>query len=146
MDHEALKLEIREAFREVEKPEAETITPHECLECDELRRDLHQYDSGNVPDAVLDEHVSDLPLLSDDAKQYYLPAWIVRSIEDPESNYTQALLDALDSDHRWAPATPYTDRQWHVIEAYLDFLEPHVDELTLPQLARAKKRLAGETW
>jgi len=145
MDRDALKGEIRAAFRHVDKPDAGRIAPHECDECDELRDDLHPYDSASVPDALLDRHACDLPLLSDEAKQYYLPAWMIRSIEDPESNCTEALLSALDSDHRWFPATPYTDRQWRVIEAYLDFLEANVDGLTLENVAKARKRLTGQT-
>ena len=144
MDQDALKDEIRAAFRHVDKPDALQIAPHECAECDELRNDLHPYDSASVPDAVLDRHVWDLPLLSDEAKQYYLPAWMIRSIEDPESDCTEALLSALDSDHRWFPARPYTDRQWRVIEAYLDFLERNADELTLENVAKARKRLIDQ--
>jgi hypothetical protein len=106
VDREALKLEIRAAFR-------------------------------HVPRWAL-------PLLSDDAKQFYLPAWIVRSIDEPQSDYTQALLFALDSDHRWFPSTPYTTRQWRALEAYLDYLEAHVDASALDDAAKARRRLTGD--
>jgi hypothetical protein len=118
--------------------------PHDCVECDDLKNDLHPFDSESVPDEVLDKHLWDLPLLSDDAKQYYLPAWIVRSIDDPESDYTQAFLFALDSDHRWAPTTPYTERQWRALGACLDYLETNVDELSRDDVAKARRRLKGE--
>ena len=65
MERDALKLETLAAFRHVQKPGAEQIVPHECVECDELKNDLHPYDSESVPDEVLDKHQSDLPLLSD---------------------------------------------------------------------------------
>ncbi len=144
MERDALKLEILAAFRHVQKPSAEQIVPHECDECDELKNDLHPYDSESVPDEVVDKHQWDLPLLSDDAKQYYLPAWIVRSIDDPQSNYTDAFLSALDSDHRWFPSTPYTERQWRAIEACLDYLEADADEDTRDDIAKARRRLKGE--
>jgi hypothetical protein len=144
MERDALKLETLAAFRHVQKPSAGQIVTHECLECDELKNDLHPYDSESVPHRVLDKHLWDLPLLSDDAKQYYLPAWIVRSIDDPQSDYTEALLFALDSDHRWFPTTPYTERQWRALEAYLDYLEANVDELTRDDIVKARRRLTGE--
>jgi hypothetical protein len=144
MDGDALKQEIQAAFRHVAKPSAEQIAPHVCLECDELRNNLHRYGPENLPPELLDRHCWDLPLLSDDAKQYYLPAWIARSIDDPQSDHTQALLFALDSDHRWVPTTPYTERQWRVLEAYLDYLAANADPFTLDDIAKARKRLKGE--
>jgi hypothetical protein len=144
MDRESLIIETQAAFRGVEKPELNDIAPHKCLECDELRNDLHPYEFLNIPPTVLDKHRWDLPLLSDDAKRYYLPAWILRSINDPQSDYTQALLFALKSDHRWFPTAPYTDRQWRLIARYLEFLEPMVDEFTLRDVVMAKAGLKDE--
>lgn len=144
MNRESLKIETRAAFRHVAKPELAAIATHACAECDELRASLHPYHSDDVPAEVIDKHRWDLPLLSDEAKQYYLPAWIVRSIDDPQSDYTEALLYALDSGHGWFPAAPYSERQWRLIEAYLGFLEANVDEITLETVAKVKARLKNE--
>jgi hypothetical protein len=143
-DGEALKSEIRDAFRHVRKPEPAKIASHSCPECDELRSNLQPHDSNTVPAEILDYHRWDLPLLSDDAKQYYLPAWLVSSIDNPQSDYTDALLYALDSDHRWLPSTPYTERQWRALEAYLDYIEAHADPMMLDDVAKARKRLTGD--
>jgi hypothetical protein len=144
VDPETLKLETRAAFRRVAKPKREDIAPHVCLECDELETALDPYTSENLPDYVFAKHCWDLPLLSDEAKQYYLPAWILRSIETPQSDSTQALLYALESDHRWRPATPYTERQWRLLTAYLEFLGQRVDEFVIEDIAKAKRRLNRE--
>jgi hypothetical protein len=142
MDREALKLEIGAAFKAVSKPKEAEIAPHECLECDELRVALFPYEWSNVPTEVLDKHRWDMPLLSDEAKQYYLPAWLMRSIEEPESDYTDALLFALAADHRWQPVTPYTERQWRLLATYLEFVGSHCNEFALAQVVRARQKLA----
>lgn len=141
MDREALKLEVLAAFKNVAKPSREEIAPHQCLECDELRVALEPYESTNIPHEVLDTCRWDMPLLSDDAKQYFLPAWLIRSIDEPRSDYTGALLFALDSDHRWSPRVPYTARQWRVLLKYLDFMASNIDEYELPRVENARLRI-----
>ena len=141
MNRESLKLEVMAAFKSVTKPSLEDIAPHQCLECDELRVALDPYESLNIPTEVLDKCRWDMPLLSDDAKQYFLPAWLLRSIDEPRSDYTSALLFALDDDHRWAPSVPYSDRQWRVLVAYLDFMASTIDEYELPRVENAKLRI-----
>ena len=141
MNREALKLEVIAAFKSVAKPSLDQIAPHQCLECDELRVALNPYESMNVPTEVLDGCRWDIPLLSDDAKQYFLPAWLLRSIDEPQSDYTSALLFALDDEHRWSPSVPYTARQWRVLMAYLDFVAMKIDKYELPRVENAKLRI-----
>ncbi|HMN45857.1 MAG TPA: hypothetical protein PKE27_14865 [Povalibacter sp.] len=141
MDRESLKLEVGAAFKVSRKPVEADIAPHECLECDELRVALAPYEWLNIPDGVLDKHRWDMPLLSDDGKQYYLPAWLIRSINEPESDYTDALLFAFSSEHRWEPTVPYTERQWRLFDAYLEFLGASCNEFTLEQVVQAQQKL-----
>ncbi|MCU0806121.1 MAG: hypothetical protein MUF79_13715 [Burkholderiales bacterium] len=142
MDREPLRTEVIAAFRQAPRPALDEITPHACDECDELRDALHPHEPASVPDAVLDRHRWDLPLLSDESKQYYLPAWLLRSIDAPRSDYTEALLFALDSDHRWSPKTPYTARQWRVLGSYLAYIESDADEAMGDAIGRIRARLA----
>ena len=144
-DAGTLKLEVVAAFKNVVKPGVDQIAPHQCLECDELRCALHPYESVNVPDSVMDKHRGDLPLLSDESKHYYLPAWVLRSIDAPDSYYTDALIFALDSDHCWEPSPDYSKRQWRVLLAYLDHIRVRADAFSRPgvdgAIARTQARL-----
>src|SRR5262249_25516007 len=125
-------------------PNADRITSHICEECNRLRGDFASFDCHSIPDNILDYHRWDLSLLSDEAKQYYLPAWIERSIENPQSDYTQVLLSSLDSGHGWFPATPYTEHQWKALELYLEYVAAKADGHFPEELAAAKKILSGE--
>ena len=61
-------------------------------------------------------HRWDLPLMSADAKQYFLPAWLIASMSDEEfySDFASAVLFCLASDHRMNPTGGYTDDQANV--------------------------------
>lgn len=37
-------------FSVAEKPGIDEMTPHRCLECDEVRDQLHPYDQREIPD------------------------------------------------------------------------------------------------
>ncbi|BDU18269.1 DUF6714 family protein [Lysobacter auxotrophicus] len=125
MDVEQLRLHIARAFVDVIRPARENITTHRCDECDELRDALAPYAWQDVPVNVLDDHRWDMTLLSDDAKQHYLPAWMLQALDDGQwaGDYVWNLLFALNSDHRWAPARPYTKEQRQAVAHFLDFIE-----------------------
>jgi hypothetical protein len=114
-----LKPAIRESFADVPKPAQLDIVSHRCCECDELAADLFPHDACDLPEAVFARHVWDLPLLSDDGKRYYLAAWLLRALEPDDPGAADAVIYALDSDHRWAPSTPYTSQQWLVVDQWL---------------------------
>ena len=116
---DVLKLAIRESFADVPKPAQPALISHRCCECDELAADLFPHDATALPEAVFARHVWDLPLLSDDGKRYYLAAWLLRALEPDDPGAADAVIYALDSDHRWAPATPYTGEQWLVVDQWL---------------------------
>jgi hypothetical protein len=124
MDEQQLRFEIAAAFVDVPQPAKAAIAPHDCLECDELRTALAPYDWQDLPSHVLDACRFDMPLLSADAKQHYLPAWLLRSLDDHEfaGCYRWSVVFALNSDHRWDPARPYTAAQRKVILRYLEFV------------------------
>ena len=118
-DRNLLKLAIRESFADVARPAQLELISHRCCECDELAADLHPHGAFDLPEAVFARHVWDLPLLSDDGKRYYLPAWLLRALEADDPGAADAVIYALDSDHRWSPSTPYTGEQWLVVDQWL---------------------------
>jgi hypothetical protein len=138
-----IELEISEAFADVERPRRSLIAPHDCLECDEIRRDFDGQSWRTLDENVLRRHASSaLSLFSAEAKRYFLPAWLIRAISDPESVYAETLTFAADSDHRWEPTEPYTRAQWEVIKSALCYIERCVHEFERPEVVSAIARIA----
>lgn len=139
---------VQDAWREVPPPgpAPDAITPHPCEECDAVRDYLVGRDPMAFDEQALLGCMWDLPLLSADAKRYFLPAWLLASIRDPRgSDATDALVYALDSDHRWDPEGGYSEAQRAVIGRYLEaMIEPLEDGTGFfwPFLQRALHRWA----
>lgn len=130
METSAVTLLIQEAFAAVARPAIEDIAPHRCEECDELRDELAPFEVGNIPPSVLRKHVWDLPLLSDSAKHYYLPAWLNAGLAEDDWDFKDAVFQALKSDHRWEPQEGYTTAQWQAVLAWLDCVRQSDDQVT----------------
>lgn len=144
MDEKQLRFEIARAFVDVPQPVKAVIAPHDCLECDELRTALAPYDWQHVPPDVLDACRWEMALLSADAKQHYLPAWMLRSLDDHQfaGDYRFSVLFALGSDHRWDTTLPYTDEQRQALSDFLDFqYEYREDELEAESIEKARDGL-----
>ncbi|MFN8638173.1 MAG: hypothetical protein U0360_01660 [Dehalococcoidia bacterium] len=90
--------------------------------------------------------VWDLPLLSAEAKRYFLPAWLLASIRDPRgSDATDALVFALDGDHRWDPEGGFSEVQPRRHRRYLESMIEPLDDSSgffWPFLQRALHRWA----
>lgn len=140
MDSSQLLEQITEAFRKVRYPGDTEIICHPCDECYQLMRDF----SGQVPrtmsPTIVESHFSDLSLLTDAAKQFFLPAFLRTSILAPESLVTEFILYELDGDHRWDPPGGYTKPQRNAILAYLDYVEPLIDTVFQDALQSARAR------
>jgi hypothetical protein len=134
---------VLDAFAGLPPVPPDRIVAHHCDECVALR-DARAGQPQPLDDATAEAVRWGLPLLSDEGKQYFLPAWLLRSIADVHTDFTDSLLFALDGDHRWQPPGAYSAAQREAIRAYLAYLLHRVDELgTLePQLARAIERWA----
>ena len=74
------------AFRSVSKPRSiGEIVAHACEECDQLAKSLLPHSFDAVPSAALQANLDGLPLLSPGGLHYYLPAWLLHSLEVPGS-------------------------------------------------------------
>jgi hypothetical protein len=140
-DTELLLRQVTAAFAGTKAPATGDIAPHRCGECDDLRDHLVGHTPDHIPDEVLSTHRWDLPLLSDNAKKYFLPAWLSRAIEDPQSDYAESVIYAVIADHRWSPTEPYTEEQWSSIRAVLQYLESNVDQYTKDEVQSALARI-----
>jgi hypothetical protein len=96
MDHNATELstKIRAVFSD-DPPVGFPIAPHQCGECARIEADFHGKCWSEVSLDTLKYHFDSLPLLSPEAFKYYLPAFMLGAIADPESNLPEFLMYSL---------------------------------------------------
>lgn len=87
-----------QVFSSAEKPLIGEMTPHRCIECDELRDQLHPYVQRDVPDEWLTYHGDALPLLSPKALRYYFPRYIEFGLLNQDENAFDNCLYHLSPD------------------------------------------------
>jgi hypothetical protein len=137
--------QIRAAFADASRPADDALVCHDCPECHALGEDLH----GRTPDELADEWIvrsfDQLPFMSDEAKRYYLPAYLRVAARDPRSTVAQFVLFELAADHRWQPQAGYTPAQRQAILAYLSLVEPQLDATDTDHLAAARRRWSNVT-
>ena len=78
-----------------------------------------------------------LPFFSDDAKRYYLPAFLRVAARKPDSLVAQFVLYSLSDDLRMDPIGGYSEQQKQAIREYLAYMEPHLDEYDSQDFAKA---------
>lgn len=79
---------------------AGVITPHECPECDAIRKRLAQKTWADVPDEFAEEFAGSLPLLSPDAYNAYLPIWLRCALRNPNgAAATMVLINVANDPH-----------------------------------------------
>jgi hypothetical protein len=137
MDPLELKKRIRTAFETEALPVAEDITPHRCAECDEIADDLAGRRPAEISKERLAYHCWDLPFLSSDAKRYYLTAWLFASIDEPDADFTDAVLMNLEGDHR---NDGYSKAQKTAILDYLRYVRVRDHELDTSDIDRAEEQ------
>ncbi len=139
MSYDDLMQQIREAFSSAAAPADDALVPHHCDECDTLRGDLR----GRTPEELADDWVKrsfdQLVFMSDDAKRYYLPAYLRVAARDPESTVTQFLLYSLSDEFRFQPTGGYTAAQRQALLDFLTFIQPQSDPHQMEYISRARE-------
>ena len=132
-----LKTKILMAFECIPRPDHDQIAPHQCDEYDRLADDLvAKHPVSDLPEDLLDIHCWDLPLFSAEAKRYLLPAWMIRSIEDVQTDFRIPLLAA------WTViigSVPLTSGSTAAILDNLDFLWSASDEIEQAGIENARR-------
>ena len=138
MEPAELIAQIRAAFGAVARPSSDNIVDHECDECVELRDGLLGFPSSELPDTWFDSNWDQLPLLSDQATQYYLPAYLCFALRQPDSLAAEFVLYALDSE----PQDGYTKAQRQAICDFLAFQRRRLPagDVFLDDTERAEQR------
>jgi len=69
-----------------------SVAPHDCLECSDIRRALDGRSWLEVPDSYIRDNCDILPLLSTEARQAFLPAWLRHALLQPTEGVAGMML------------------------------------------------------
>ena len=137
MDYDELMQRIRAAFDDAPPPTDDNVVCHDCEECRSLVSDVRGHTPEELTDSWVEQSFDQLPFFSDDAKRYYLPAFLRVSALKPDSTVAQFVLYALSRDFRMQPSGGYSLEQKQEIRDYLDYIQPHLDESDRQDFAEA---------
>jgi hypothetical protein len=115
--------------------------PHDCLECSEIRLTLDGATWVEVPSTFIQEHDDILPLLSDEARHAFLPAWLREAVLRPDSLAAHMLMTHLELQ---SPSELFTVRQARLILDIAEWLAIHngfgpADPVALDSLERVRR-------
>ncbi len=88
------------------------VAPHDCVECSEIRLALDGITWVEVPSIFIQEHDDILPLLSDEARHAFLPAWLREAVNRPDSPAAHMLMTHLELQ---SPSELFTQRQARLV-------------------------------
>lgn len=101
---EYLKNEIFKAFANVEQPAKDNIALHECEECRGVREDFANVRWQEASDELLEGSYDKLPLFSPQAFNYFLPAFLIYTLDNFDDFYSEVCeftLYALTPEKSW---------------------------------------------
>ena len=139
---------ICEAFANVQRPQTSDVAPHDCPECAHLRKFLSPHEFADVPDKTIDNLSNSLPLLGSKGLHYYLPAYLLRALHDPNYRGIDLLVyhlapsdvDIEKNGPYWPQRlTLFSPAQRQAILSFVDWLATTGIENHYPEeLARAR--------
>jgi hypothetical protein len=133
-----LEASIRLAFARVVRPAKDLIALHQCDECEELRCAFVSQRWEAMSGELIERHYVSLPLLSPEAFVYFLPAYILHSLDhfSPTSTVAEftvyAVSPGANSDlglEDWAVQrlAPFTNEQASAVDQFLELVERDED-------------------
>lgn len=127
-----LKHSIREAFANVPCPAAEAIGNEDC--CDECRRLVAAFKNvtwQRAPTDLIDANCDKLPLFQPAAFHHFLPAFLIRAIDGPDSDvwtFTFYAVSGKPNDWLEKRVELLTAAQIECIISYLEFTQRQFDQ------------------
>lgn len=122
---------IVEAFLAIPHPGRDKITEHQCEECDQLRDTFAPLRWESALPEIIDSNFGQLPLFTPEAYRYYLPAYLLRSLDnfDPLDNVCEYVIYSLTPDcsedftFRWYSERVklFSHSQKAAVAAFLEF-------------------------
>jgi len=116
------------AFADVPPLADDNIICHECEECFRLYEDLRGHTPEEISDAWIEKNFDKLPLLTADAKRFFLPAFFRVAAQKPDSLVAQFVLYSLADDFRMQPSGGYSAQQKRAVRDYLTYIEQRMEE------------------
>ena|SRR5438093_1039220 len=118
---------IKANFQDISAPAFDKMIHHDCGECSELRDDFCKYDRLDVPLEVVSYHFADLPLLSPQARRYYLPSFLLRAIEAGNLGIIESLIfhlytEDFDDEAGQRYCLTFTEQERNAICAFLEYV------------------------
>jgi hypothetical protein len=92
---EKLQAEIEAAFSDVAPPATDNIIEHDCEECRSVERTFRNKDWRRLEREKVKSAYDKLPLFTPEAFIYFLPAFMIYSLPEPESEVCEFLVYAL---------------------------------------------------
>jgi hypothetical protein len=120
-----LENSIREAWSDARRPDANSLTPHSCPECDEIAQTFAEKDWRQMRDIELLRYNGvALTLFSASAFHYYLPAFMIATLNDPkgvdlipDTILSNAEREVNGDPKGWLPL--FTEAQRRTLAAFL---------------------------
>src|SRR6266566_6246463 len=133
-----LRESIHRAFADVSMPDVDAITGHDCEECAEIRAAFAGQHWRGMPDTLLEAHYSDLPLFSAQALPFFLPAFLLYSIQhfSHDSQVTEHTIYHLTPrkadhdvthDYYRARMRHFTDAHMEIVNEFLQLVRESED-------------------
>ena len=138
MDYDELMRHIRAALADAPPPADDNIVCHDCEECRALYSDVRGHAPDDLSDCWVEKSFDQLPFFSDDAKRYYLPAFLRVGALKPDSLVAEFVLYSLSDDFRMQPSGGYSQQQRQAIADYLSYIDQGVSEFEQDYLAKAR--------
>src|SRR2546430_7895199 len=99
-----LRTAIEEAFSHVEPPDSANIIEHDCPECRAVRRVFRNENWRSMKLEKVEWGHDKLPLFTPHAFQYFLPAFMLYSVDEPSDIVCELLVCTLSlkkADDEW---------------------------------------------
>jgi uncharacterized protein DUF6714 len=125
MGAQELRASIHAAFESVPHPGYDRVVTHDCEECDEVRRDFGSTTWDRISPAIIDANYDKLPLLSPEGFRHFLPSFLMRALDDPNSNVREyTILGLFSSQTDWYARRiqPLSLREVQVVIDFLNFV------------------------
>ncbi len=96
----------------------------------------------NVPAQIVDKYAQSLPIFTDQGYQYFLPAYMLRALETPDSEVWEAVILGLPGGGAGAAFLPpmpvLPEQSIHMLQKVSQLLEEHeverLRDFTVPQI------------
>jgi len=138
MEVDEVMQQIKSAFADAPAPSEDSIICHECEECLALRDDVRGHTPDELSDSWVEQSFDQLPFFSDDAKRYYISAFLRVAALKPDSLVSQYVLFSLSDGFRMQPSGGYSPQQRQAIRDFLGYIETCVDEFDQEYVTKAK--------